>query len=220
MRAREDVWSVLAGELMDLWRAEDLGVEYLASHPDEAQRERLVQSLSAGPGGTWWPTPEAAAVQMRQRVRQDFVDGEIVRVGGWQLSRSMLRLCALGVIVARAENGEPLGFFAAGRSGESRRVRRTCPSVTIPVARGATRFELPVRSLAPFAQRVAVHSEGRPLFELVLADHEWQRVELNIPAGYAGRDLSVELRIDPAWKPAGDFRTLGIEVPWERPAAT
>jgi len=77
--------------------ARAIGREYLVQEPHEADRERLLESLSA-----ICPAEQAVSLdaselarRMARGVRRDFASGRTVSLRGWQLSRSEARLCAL-----------------------------------------------------------------------------------------------------------------------------
>jgi hypothetical protein len=76
---------------------------YLATAPREAAPDVLLAELSATLGLS--PARLAAgadgaalAARVRQAVREDFAAGRIVRLEGWLLSVTELRICALGQV--------------------------------------------------------------------------------------------------------------------------
>jgi len=81
----------------ELEPARRIGQAYLDDHPDEADEPTLVRLLDAEPGwaGVWDGSPERLADLARRTVRLDYENGRTVPVGGWILSRTELRLCAL-----------------------------------------------------------------------------------------------------------------------------
>jgi hypothetical protein len=79
--------------LVDGDLAAAVGERYVARHPEEADRDKLVEALLGGPvdeqGLAELPARIAAAV------RRDFETGEVVTLRHWRLSRTEGRLCAL-----------------------------------------------------------------------------------------------------------------------------
>ena len=75
-----------------------LGGVYHAAHPEEADLARLVRALSQvlvlGPGGTADPL-----ACLSGQVRADYRCGRTVDVGGWLLSLTEARLCALQAMI-------------------------------------------------------------------------------------------------------------------------
>lgn len=63
-----------------------LGRAYLQRYPDEALQSRLSRLVPADP------------VLRSRQVRDDFVTGQVVTLGGWILSRTECRFCALHVL--------------------------------------------------------------------------------------------------------------------------
>jgi hypothetical protein len=60
-----------------------LGQAYLQHHPDEESKSRLARQVPADP------------VLRARQVRADFAAGQVVILGGWVLSRTECRFCAL-----------------------------------------------------------------------------------------------------------------------------
>ena len=60
-----------------------LGKAYLQRHPDEALQSRLARLVPADP------------VLRSRQVQADFAAGQVVTLGGWLLSRTECRYCAL-----------------------------------------------------------------------------------------------------------------------------
>ncbi len=84
--------------LADLDSARRVGQAYLAKAPDEASRDRLMAQLfpRLDPGGAQiTDRPESWRESFAMRCRRDFVEGQTVRVDGWVLSLTEVRLCAL-----------------------------------------------------------------------------------------------------------------------------
>jgi hypothetical protein len=85
-----------------------LGRAYLATHPDEQDRDRLrtalLDALTATLGHTQPATltPGEALAALRRLVRHDYLEAQVVMVDGWLLSRSEARLYALMALSAGA----------------------------------------------------------------------------------------------------------------------
>ncbi len=88
----EDRATGVVAELFDDYAAaRAVGREYLKQHPEEQGKERLLALLSLreeeqGP---------FVRRRMRAQVRRDYEESRVVLVGGWYLSRTEARLCAL-----------------------------------------------------------------------------------------------------------------------------
>jgi hypothetical protein len=89
----------LAGLLRHADSAALLGRLYLAGAPREADPARLVTLIGAAQGPALTPistaTDEALRAGLEERIRTDFITGNRVAVGGWLLSITEARLCAL-----------------------------------------------------------------------------------------------------------------------------
>ncbi|MFN8058345.1 MAG: O-antigen ligase family protein [Vicinamibacterales bacterium] len=114
----------------------------------------------------------------------------------------------------------PLGVYdpEVDREGQSFRWTRDRAVVYIPTT--ARTFVLPVRSLAPFTQKVQVLRNGVVVDELELADHNWRtfRYQLTVASGATRRFHRFELRVSPSWTPPNDGRLLGVvigELSWD-----
>lgn len=81
----------------ELGPARRVGRTYLEDHPVEADERALVRLLEAEPGwrGVWEGSPARIAAVARRTIRLDYQNGRTVPVGGWILSRTEARLCAL-----------------------------------------------------------------------------------------------------------------------------
>jgi hypothetical protein len=101
----------LAGLLTHADSAALLGRLYLAGHPREADATRLVTLIGAAAGAALTPisaaTDEALRAGLEERIRTDFIAGDRVAVGGWLLSITEARLCAL-VSLERPVSGTPV----------------------------------------------------------------------------------------------------------------
>lgn len=83
--------------------ARAVGRAYLAAHPAEADRERLVRTLVAEPATArallaTRPDPAALGEALAQAIRGDFLARRMVKVDGWLLARTEARLCALACL--------------------------------------------------------------------------------------------------------------------------
>lgn len=89
-----------AGVLQALFRniedAAELGRRYLRDFPHEANKERLLSTLSVALGASLLSCDRMVLrCAIRDLRARDFTDGDVVIVDGWILSRCEARLCAL-----------------------------------------------------------------------------------------------------------------------------
>ena len=71
-----------------------LGKQYLAEHPEDADREGLRRAL-----GLDHALPEATQLaRIDDAVRRDLETGDVVELEGWQLTRTECRLYALAAL--------------------------------------------------------------------------------------------------------------------------
>ena len=79
--------------------ARAIGFKYLQVAPDEASvgilRRLIAGAVVISDAETGRLTDTAVARSFHQRIRTDFESGNIVSVGGWVLSRTESRLCAM-----------------------------------------------------------------------------------------------------------------------------
>ena len=130
-----------------------LGIEYVIRHPEEADEAVLRRGWRWG----WQHCLDLAArdrlaLQLDQQIRDDFDAGRVEWFGGWILSRTELRLCAL-VAVTAAADPRVAGVFPPEVLSNGERVRWTAPAARFTVPAATRRIEMPVRSGAPFPQR-------------------------------------------------------------------
>lgn len=96
---REPLASRLTGLLGDLDSARVVGRAYVRATSAEATSQALVDAIAAGvPGGRDVIRATSPADLRRlilARVRQDFVDDDVVTLDGWIVSKTEGRLCAL-----------------------------------------------------------------------------------------------------------------------------
>jgi hypothetical protein len=92
------------------------------------------------------------------------------------------------------------------------RYRWSAARATIFVPAEARVFTLPLRSRAPFEQRVTIMLDGVPADELRLRDRGWRTVRYVLPSSRSGRYHRIDLDISPTWTPRRDGRALGVMV--------
>ena len=96
----------LAESLGESPGARQLGAAYLVRYPDEADIETLVSALVADMKAAPLLADSPRLWQLLQRrVRADFRQGRLVRLDGWVLSQTELRLCALAELGAGGADG-------------------------------------------------------------------------------------------------------------------
>lgn len=103
---RTDVTSLLAlklrRQLNNKHSAKVIGREYLTQIPDEASVEKLV-ALICKRGENYSGLLQADDASLRKmiqdRQRDDFANGRTVRIKGWILSQTEVRLYALAVVI-------------------------------------------------------------------------------------------------------------------------
>ena len=94
----------LAGLLAHGETAAAVGAVFLAAHPEEADLDKLVKRLGLSanslpaPGS---PELEAAAKAIHVRHINDFREGRLVEIEGWNLSITELRLAAITHLARR-----------------------------------------------------------------------------------------------------------------------
>ena len=78
-------------------RSRDLGRMYLEKHPELKDVERLVRSIGTPttPDGAW----------LRDKIAREFRDGATLFLGGWLVSETEARLCALAYLTAAEDAG-------------------------------------------------------------------------------------------------------------------
>ncbi len=101
--APEPLASKLANAVIQKDSAAVVGREYLRRVPEEADVHRLVDWICAFHGGEREDLLEAGQQELRERLRdqqrQDFENGRIVKLQGWILSETEVRLCALAALL-------------------------------------------------------------------------------------------------------------------------
>jgi hypothetical protein len=92
----------LASLFRDRRSAASVGARYLASYPEEASPERLLDLLVADrrlAAALAADDPVALRIAAASLVREDFLARHVARVDGWLLSRTEARLCGLAAQV-------------------------------------------------------------------------------------------------------------------------
>jgi hypothetical protein len=193
-----------------------LGIEYLTRHPDEAGEDVLRSQLSLGLpalAALGFGVSDRLRVRLDETIREDFDAGRVESLGGWLLSRTELRLCALMVAASSAADPRTSGVFPRDVLSDGASVRWTTPAASLTIPAGVRWLELPVRSGAPFPQRVSIHVRGRQLDEILVTGHEWYRLRYDL-LDEVQDSARLDLRVTPSWTPAYDFRTIGIGLGW------
>lgn len=83
----------------DIESARTVGAEYLRSAPHEADLPGLLAAL-CGPasGDACVAHADEWAAALAARCKDDFLEGRVVRIQGWVLSRTEARLCAVAAL--------------------------------------------------------------------------------------------------------------------------
>lgn len=191
--------------------AKELGVEYLTRYPGEGDRATLISTLSTLVSPfSLFSESGGSAESLRAGIHRDFVEGHVVDMGGWLLSRSELRVCALAAVDAPIAAGVT-GVFGLHRDVNGEEFYWTAPRAifTVPSPVGTLEFQL--RSGTNVPQRVTVRLDGKLADELTISDRSWR------PIRYVMRrserpTVQLELDTNPPWKPANDFRTIGVGI--------
>ena len=89
----------LSGFYSDPEAAAEVGRAYLKVKPEEADRDLLLERMADEDLDRWEDlarrNPEALREAVRARHRSDFAENRVVRLHGWILSQTEVRLCAL-----------------------------------------------------------------------------------------------------------------------------
>jgi hypothetical protein len=189
--------------------AKDLGVEYLARYPDEADSATLVSRLSTLVSPFSLLTGVSAG-RLHEGIRRDFLQDDVVKMGGWLLSRTELRLCALVALRAQMEDGMS-GVFGLQQEQSGDNFHWTTPRAAFTVPSGLPKLEFRLRSGTSVSQRVAVRIDGKGVDELLISGPLWRPIQYAMRTREA-LTLRLELETTPAWKPANDFRTIGVGI--------
>ena len=103
------------------------------------------------------------------------------------------------------------GFYEVEIDASEQPFRWTASRAAFYLPAGARAVRLPVRSLAPFPQRVIISLDGRMADEVILRDHNWVALRYVLPPS-RGTFRRVDVRVTPTWIPEGEARTLGVMV--------
>lgn len=213
-RARDaavQAWADGLDELAATASARDLGVEYLTRYPDEAQQATLVAGLAdAASPLVVVGAGDGLPQRFRAQVRRDFERGDVVRMGGWMLARSTLRLCALCALGSEAGAGTHGLFSEQALPGGP--VRWTAPTARWQQRVTGARVAFRLRSGGPDRRQTTLRIGGRPIETIDMAGSEWRQV--SYPVDATARVVSVELETTPVWRPAHDFRSIGVGLAW------
>lgn len=145
------------------------------------------------------PAPSAATLSRRAALA-----AMVVLALSWPLhARSEMRQ----VNLAR----HAWGFYEVEADATGSSFTWTASRAAFHLPAGARAVRLPVRSLAPFPQRVIISLDGRTADEVILRDHNWVDLRYVLPAA-RGAFRRVDVRVVPAWNPPGEARTLGVMV--------
>jgi hypothetical protein len=83
--------------------ARAVGVEYLVSHPRDADRRVLCRAVADALGYACSDidslSDEALRDDLRASIHRDFASDDVVVVGGWILSRTEARICAVAALI-------------------------------------------------------------------------------------------------------------------------
>ncbi|MDA1094013.1 MAG: hypothetical protein O3A25_12205 [Acidobacteria bacterium] len=201
----------VVAQLRDVAGIIDLGTEYLTRVPDEGDDATLGQLLSSGAGGGLRGPDAGELVRtLDTQINADFGSGRVLLFGGWMLSQTELRLCALASLRSRSDDQGLSGVFLPAVLPDGEAVRWTTPSPTLAITADRGIIVLPIRNPAPFERTVSLHLDGRLADEvLVTAESDWWPLKYNLRLLATTRQL-LELRITPPWRPPYDFRTVGI----------
>jgi O-antigen ligase len=109
-------------------------------------------------------------------------------------------------------SGRATGVYAMERAADRTPFRWTAPRVTLYLPGEWRVLSLPLRSLAPAPQTVAISLDERHIDDVTLADHAWRTVTYALPPSKSGEKYHrLDLIVTPSWTPsATDTRELGI----------
>ena len=227
--------SRLAGFLDDSVEVRRLGTEYLSRYPEEADRDALVPLLFAGLDlFPFRVEAERLHESFHRQIGADFENGRTLRFGGWILSRTELRLCALAELRSRELQFPSVEGMFEPEEQDGHRLRWTSGTAAFYVSAESTAVDLRFRSPAPMEQRVTFLLGRREVNALTLRDNAWHQFLYLLPCSGQrhlaadhgsetecveprAANFRVELLVAPTWEPSNDFRTLGIqlaETPW------
>lgn len=191
---------------------DDLGREYLTRYPEEADPSTLIAKLAAAlpflAPLTEWGT---SAEPLREQMGRDFSQGQVVKMGGWLLSRTELRLCALTVAQQQMGSGVS-GVYPRQRLPDGDEFHWIAPKATFTLPSDLSRLEFNLRSGAGVPQQVAVRIDGNLAGELTIVDPTWRRIQYVLRKRGDNGASRLEIDTTPPWKPENDFRTFGVGI--------
>jgi hypothetical protein len=201
----------MAAGLAEFAHARDIGVEYVRRVPDVA-RANVVASLLAKLNERFalFGTAEDERRRVADEVRRDFEQGRTLNFGGWVLSETGVRLCALWVASAESDAGVH-GAFAPVELPDVDRFSWLTPDASFLVSPTDGPLRVRLRSGAPFPQTVTVQLGQDPARRLTVSGPEWNTAQLEVDTL---TDAQTRLRVvtSPPWVPANDFRTIGVGI--------
>jgi hypothetical protein len=209
----------IASALPEWAHARDIGVEYLRRDPTYAAGDRL-GSLLADVADRFSLTGSAED-QLRRVVDQiaaDYEDGEVVNFGGWLLSQTAVRLCALSVAVSEGQAGVHGAFAPSVLPSPLNHDRFSwlTPEAAFVVRTSEAPFDVRLRSGARFSQTVAIQYGDKPSIEVVVSGPNWRGHQIDV-GGQTVESATLRITTTPSWTPTNDFRTIGVGVgvaPW------
>jgi len=158
------------------------GTEYLTRVPEEADVATLTTRLIGD------RTFNLVGIDSDQLVRRldrqiadDFSTERVLFLGGWMLSRTELRLCALATLGTQVEPHAPFGLFTLATTPDGTQGRHTTSNLSLPISETRERLQVPIRNPAPFERTVAVSLDDRPVNEVPLAPESgWHTIEYDL----------------------------------------
>jgi len=209
--------------------------------PLPVRRTSLAVAVSLLAFGVTWLTGHSMLLRSGQYVFWAIAACAVVMRAAWadpapssRSARLSLRAIVVGALVAAIAVSAPIragraagrlnvgeltyGLYDVEYDRDGRPQRWSGPSATIYLPASARAFRLPIRSLAPFPQRVRILLDGQLANEIQLVDHDWREIRYILPAGRAASShRRLELQIEPPWQPPDDPRLLGVLVGPYRP---
>ncbi len=141
------------------------------------------------------------------------INGRVLDGNSWTLSDTIY------APEGTTEEVRTRGVYDTHRSRSGLTYRWTAPVAFFHAPPNARGLEMKIRSIAPMPQAVKFRAGDRVLDTVTLKDQEWVTVRQNLPPAESPAARWVELRVDPAWTPRGEARTLGVQardIAWVR----
>lgn len=169
---------------------------------------------------TFWPAV-AGALLLRHATaaagdRQALGSMRLARGGAWLAAALILALVPWRA--ARETRQVRLadltfGLYDREVGADGRAYHWSTERAAFYVPSNAGAFTVPLRSLAPFPQRVRVLLDGVLVDRVALTDHAWRVLRYQLPARRSAPPFyRVEIVVDPVWRPSWDSRTLGVMI--------